>query len=375
MRKYIIATAAMATCGIAAAQSSVTLFGVLDAGVAYIKGTGAGHATGLVAGGNSNSRLGFRGSEDLGGGLLASFWLEGQVSNDVGGGSSQTSGFDFARRSTVSLSSPMGELRLGRDYAMNYWNMVAFDSFGQRGLGSIETAGSSRGGEPSYIRTGNSVAYYLPTNLGGFYGSAQYAFGEQQSNQSVTANAAGISTSAASAATDRTGSFYGARIGYNSGPLHVGGSYGVFGDAVRTVGTSFYAEDYKIGNLGASYDFGILKSTVYYQNEKVDGRSAVAAFKFETLAVGATVPIGAGLIRAQFARYNQSNTSNDFSKVALGYVYNLSKRSRVYADVARLSNKGTGTTALTNMSSSVRSPTPSAGGNSTGITVGMVHSF
>lgn len=120
----------MAACGSAAVQSSVTLFGVLDAGVAYIKGTGAGHATGLVAGGNSNSRLGFRGTEDLGGGMSASFWLEGQVSNDVGGGATQTTGFDFARRSTVSLSGPVGELRLGRDYAMTYWNMVVFDAFG-----------------------------------------------------------------------------------------------------------------------------------------------------------------------------------------------------------------------------------------------------
>jgi predicted porin len=375
MKKSFISIAAAAACAGAAAQSSVTMFGVIDLGVAHIRATGAGHSTGVVAGGNSNSRLGFRGIEDLGGGLKAGFWLEGQVSPDVGGGATQTTGLDFARRSTVSLMGNFGEVRLGRDYAMNYWSMVSFDAFGQRGLGSIETTGSSRTGEASYIRTGNSVAYFTPTTLGGLYAGAQYAFGEQNSNQVTNANAAGISTSAANATTEKTGNYYGARVGYQSGPIHVGASYGVFQDGVRTVGTNFFATDYKIGNLGASYDFGFIKPSFFYQTEAVSGRGPIGEVKFQTLAIGATAPAGPGLIRAQIARYNQNNTSNDFNKIAIGYVYSLSKRTRLYGDIARLSNKGTSTTPLTNMGASVKSPAPIAGGNSTGITVGMVHSF
>lgn len=375
MKKSFIAIAATVACFGATAQSSVTMFGVVDLGVAHIRATGAGHSTGLVAGGNSNNRLGFRGTEDLGGGLKAGFWLEGQVSPDVGAGATQTTGFDFARRSTVSLMGNFGEVRLGRDYAMTYWSMVPFDAFGQRGLGSIETTGSTRAGEASYIRTGNSIAYFTPATLGGFFAGAQYAFGEQNSSKGVTANAAGISTNAANATTDKTGNYYGARVGYQRGPLHLAGSYGVFQDGIRTVGTSFFASDYKIANVGASYDFGFIKPSFWYQNEKVGGRGTIGAVKFETLAIGATAPVGPGLIRAQVARYNQANSANDFNKVAVGYIYSLSKRTRLYGDVARLSNKGASATPLTNMGSSVLSPTPTAGGNSTGLTVGVVHSF
>lgn len=375
MKKTLVAAACVGACFAAQAQSSVTLFGIIDSGVAHISGTGAGHSTGLVAGGNSSPRLGFRGTEDLGGGLNASFWLEGGIANDVGGGASQTTGFDFMRRSTVSLSGKFGEIRLGRDYAMNYWYMVPFDAFGQRGLGTIENSGNGRLGVLSYLRTGNSVAYFTPDNLGGFSAGVQYAFGEQSSTKATTANAAGISTSAANATTDSTNNYYGAKVGYSSGPLNVGGSYGVFQDAVRTVGTSFYATDYKIGNIGATYDLGVVKPSIYYQSERVGGRATIASMKFDTLAVGATAPLGAGVVRAQFARYNQSNSGTDFNKVALGYIYFLSKRTRLYADVARLNNKGASNASLTNMSASVASPTPTAGGNSTGITFGVVHSF
>jgi predicted porin len=375
MKKYILTALSLLACGAVTAQSSVTIFGIVDAGIARISGTGAGHSTGMASGGNSSPRIGFRGTEDLGGGLAASFWLEGAVAVDVGGGATQTTGLDFARRSTVSLSGNFGEVRLGRDYAMTYWNMVPFDAFGQRGLGTVENAGNVRGGVLSYLRTGNSIAYWLPNTLGGFYGSVQYAFGEQPSNKVAVANAAGISTSAANAATDKTNNYYGARVGYANGPLNVSASYGAFQDAVRTVGTSFYASDYEVANLGASYDFGFIKPTLLYQNEKVGGRGPLASFKFQTFAIGATAPIGVGLVRAQVARYNQSNSSSDFTKYAVGYVHNLSKRTVLYADIARLSNKGTGTFALTNMSASVTSPVPTAGGNSTGYIAGIRHSF
>ncbi len=357
------------------AQSSVTIFGIIDAGVARTSATGAGHSTGLANGGNSSPRLGFRGTEDLGGGLAASFWLEGQLSNDVGNGSTQTTGLDFQRRSTVSLSGNFGELRLGRDFTATYLNYNQFDTWGQRGLGQVETTGPTRAGVASYIRVSNSVGYFLPATLGGFYGSAQYAFAEQQSNKAVVLNAAGIATSAANATTDKTNAYYGARIGYASGPVDVSGSYGVFQDAVRTVGTSFYAADYKIANIGASYDFGPVKPRLLYQTEKMGGRGAIGDFRFDTLAIGATAPIGAGLLRAQVAHYSQSGTANDFNKLSLGYVYNLSKRTVLYADVARLRNKGAGTVAVTSLSSSINAPAPVPGGSSTGYIVGVRHSF
>jgi predicted porin len=375
MKKRIFTTFSLLDCGAASAQSSVTLFGVIDAGIARISASGA-HSIGLASGGSSTSRLGFRGTEDLGGGLAASFWLEGQLNNDTGSGATQTDAYDFARRSTVSLSGGFGEVRIGRDYVATYLNMNRFDTFGQRGIGGVENTGPSRGGVSGYSRASNSIAYFLPESLGGLYGSVQYAFGERVSPKAVIANAAGISSNATNATTTHTGDYYGGRVGYANGAFDVSASYGVFQDGVRTVRTSFFAEDYKIGNLGASYDFGFIKPRFLYQVERISGRGTIPDFKFETLAIGATAPVGSvGQLRVQVTRYNQANTSDDFIKYSLGYLHFLSKRTQLYADIARLNNKGASAVALSNMSSSVASPKPNAGGHSTGYIVGIRHAF
>jgi len=378
MKKSLIALAVLAASGAAMAQSSVTLFGVIDAGVGYIKADGAGHTTGLISGGNSTSRLGFRGTEDLGGGLAASFWLEGQLSNDVGAGASQTSGFDFARRSTVSLSGNFGEVRLGRDFAATYLNTLAFDAFGQRGLGQVETVGVAAGGVTGLngtTRVSNGVAYFLPANLGGLYGNVQYAFGERSSNQAPVAGFG----SATTAITDKTGNYLGGRIGYANGPLDVAASYGRFADAVRTVAVGSYAEDYNLGNIGASYDFGVVKPMILVQSEKIDGRTAGAAavgdFKLNTYAIGATAPLGAGVLRASVSRYDVKNSSNDANKFAIGYVYNLSKRTAVYADVSRIANKGAAQYTFGGLGGSLATGTVTGGGDVTGVAVGVKHSF
>ncbi|SEG97868.1 porin, partial [Variovorax sp. NFACC29] len=109
MKKTLTAFAALAVCGLASAQSSVTLFGVVDAGLTYQSTTSRDTTTGAsvkqskTSLGNSaynSSRIGFRGTEDLGGGLAASFWLEAPITNDDGATGIST----FSRRSTVSLS-------------------------------------------------------------------------------------------------------------------------------------------------------------------------------------------------------------------------------------------------------------------------------
>jgi predicted porin len=378
MKKSLIALAVLAASGAAMAQSSVTLFGVIDAGVGYVKNEGNGNVTGLISGGNSTSRLGFRGTEDLGGGLAASFWLEGQIGNDNGSGASQTTGFDFTRRSTVSLSGNFGEVRLGRDFAATYLNLLAFDAFGQRGLGQVETVGVASAGSTGLngtTRVSNAVAYFLPANLGGLYGNVQYAFGERNSTQAAVA---GFGT-AATAITDKTGDFLGGRIGYANGPLDVSGSIGRFADAVRGTALGFYAEDYTIANAGASYDFGVVKPMLLVQSEKQDGRGAVSEFKLNTYAIGATAPLGAGVLRASVSRYDRKDAgalgNNDANKFAIGYVYNLSKRTAVYADVARIANKGGSTYGFGGLGGSLGGAVPVAGGNATGVAVGVKHAF
>ena len=131
MKKSLLLLAALSTCsGLASAQSSVTVFGILDAAVTNVKNGSAGSRKTLSSGQGNTSRLGFRGVEDLGGGLKASFWLEGQVDVDTGG----TSGFDWSRRATVSLTGNFGELRMGRDQNPSYLNWGARDLFSYVGV-------------------------------------------------------------------------------------------------------------------------------------------------------------------------------------------------------------------------------------------------
>src|SRR5659263_37578 len=142
MKKSLVALAALAVVGAASAQSSVTLFGVVDATVAY--GTGDSTSkTQLTNSGYNSSRLGFKGVEDLGGGMQAGFWLEAGVMNDNGAGAATNTnnqatggalagmngsqGLTFNRRSTVSLMGGFGEVRLGRDYTPQFWSETVYD--------------------------------------------------------------------------------------------------------------------------------------------------------------------------------------------------------------------------------------------------------
>ncbi|MFD1840561.1 porin [Paracidovorax cattleyae] len=372
MKSTLAALLAALPC-IVSAQSSVTIFGVLDAGVASIRNEGSARVTGLVSGGSNTSRLGFRGKEDLGSGLAASFWLEGELQVDDG---NATGGFNFVRRSTVSLSGRFGEMRLGRDFTPTYLSMNPFDAWRQRGFGMLENFGPARGSASvAYQRLSNSVAYFLPEGLGGLYGSAMYGFGEQPSDKAVVANAAGLSTNAANATTRHTGNYLGARVGYSRGPVNVAVSYGEFKDVVRTVAPSSYADSYRLGNVAGEYDFGVATANLFYQQERMAGRASIGSFGFDTLAAGLTVPLGSHTLRAQYARYHVRHSGNDLAKLAFGYLYNFSKRTWVYADVARMKNEGRSAVTLGGVGNSLLAAVPQPGGKSTGVSVGIRHSF
>src|SRR5689334_23758725 len=136
MKKSLLALAVLgAFAGAASAQSSVTLFGIVDVNVGQVKNetpTTSTKITRMSTDGINSSRLGFRGVEDLGGGMKAGFWLEAGLAPDTGaqGGSNGISTVTFNRRSTVSLMGNFGEVRLGRDYDPSFWNLTVFDPFG-----------------------------------------------------------------------------------------------------------------------------------------------------------------------------------------------------------------------------------------------------
>jgi predicted porin len=341
MKKKLSALAVLAAVSASAsAQSSVTIFGVLDATMGSIKNGAAGSSRYVGSSGNETSRLGLRGTEDLGGGLRAGFWLEGELFPDTG----NAKGFDFSRRSTVSLmSDKAGELRLGRDYVPNYWTRADFDPFGQNGIGSqgnmlvlnqpIEVANQAAAfpgavnasplgsGAPTYKRSSNAVGYFLPGNLGGVYGQAMYAPGES---------------------TTGLGSYVSGRLGYQAGPWNFAGSYG------RTKLTTADAKDLKEMNAGASYDFGIVK--VMGQYDKYTYDQFVGSASLKDVMVGATAPLGNGTVKVSFSRATIGGTPTGVSGLgtgsarmfAVGYVYDLSKNTAIYTTAARISN-GAGT--------------------------------
>lgn len=348
MKKSLIALAVLAASGAAMAQSSVTLFGVIDATYAYGSGS-VSNKSQLTNSGLTSSRLGFRGVEDLGGGLAASFWLEAGLNNDNGTGSvtntnnqaatSTGGGLTFNRRSTVSLNGGFGEVRLGRDYTPQFWNLVVFDPFGVVGVGNTQTLNSSLGG-PTTIRASNSIGYFLPGNLGGFYGQAQYYMGENLSN----------------AANKKDGNGLALRAGYANGPINV---------ALAFSETKFIAGNIKAVNLGGSYDLGVAKIMAHYNQDKISGGADGTGF-----LIGGLVPMGAGEIRLAYSTYKIDTVGADprSNKIALGYVHNLSKRTALYTTVARVGNKNGAASAL-------NGSVTAAGRNSTGYDIGIRHSF
>lgn len=377
MKKLMMAAVVAHLASQAHAQSALTVFGTIDAGVGYIQSTGAGHKLGLINSGSATSRLGFRGTEDLGGGLAVGFWLEGALNNDVGGGASQTTGFDFQRRATVSLLGPFGEVRLGRDFVATYPILFAFDATSNRGLGEVDLFGVSGAGvsTASAFRVSNSLSYFLPANNLGITGQLQVALGEANGQTQPVTDAAGLSTSAAAAGTRKTGNFFGGRLAYKNGALGLAGSYGLYTDAVRAAGTSFYAEDYEIANVGALYDFGVVKLNAFMQIDKIGGRANIDGYQLNTYAVGAVVPVGRGALRAQYSRYDRKRSADDADKLAVGYVYDLSKRTTLYTEVGYMDSKGAGIYAFDGIGGLPNSPKPTAGGSTRGYTVGIKHSF
>ncbi|MDA7418824.1 porin [Xenophilus arseniciresistens] len=346
MRKALTATMAAAATGLASAQSSVQLFGELDVGVSHQRSTATDPLTGnrvtssqtaLNNSGSRASRIGLRGSEDLGGGLKASFWLEAPLANDDG-----SSGIaSFSRRSTVSLSGRYGELRLGRDETPTYRNDVAFDPFGLNGSGASvigTVSGASALGNSQYQRAGNSVGYFLPGTLGGFYGQVQYAFPEN-TRTSSSSDALGTGT-----ASDNSGRYLGARMGYARGPLDVALSHG---RSVAQEDGDTRSRRIQTTNLGASYDFGAVK--LFGALSQVRNERVYAALRsrdnYNGFLFGATAPVGAGLLRAAYSavRYDEAGEFAGqvpkVQKLSLGYEHYLSKRTSLYATVARVVNR------------------------------------
>jgi predicted porin len=343
MKKSLLALAVLgAFAGVASAQSSVTLFGIVDLNARYVKNDGAARRVSLSQDGINSSRFGVRGTEDLGGGLKAGFWLEGGVNADTG----TTSAKFWGRRSVVQLIGGFGEIRLGREYTPTFWANTVYDAFGTNGVGSslnvqqiqLTPGATAAGVTTTFVRADNAINYYLPSNIGGLYGQFTAAAGE------------GVNA----------GKYVGGRVGFAAGPFDVSGAYG----QQNLNGSS---EKEKDMNIGASYDLGVVKLMGYV------ARTTIPLFKENRYSFSVVAPIGQGEIHAGYDRSKATNDAgtydNTVSQFALGYVYNLSKRTAVYSNLVRLSNGN-----ATNITVGT-APAGTLGGKSTGAEFGVRHIF
>lgn len=301
MKKSSIALALIGiSTGAVFAQSTVTIYGVVDAGLVHESGSTTGSVNNLSGGIASGSRLGFKGKEDLGGGLSANFVIENGFNPDTG--IAGQSGLLFGRQAFVGLSGNGGAVTLGRQYSPYY--KVLRDVADPFAAGLAGRAGNLMA---TNTRIDNMIEYVAP-KLGGFSADAGYGFGEVAGDNAKSRN-------------------IGAAIGYAQGALNVKLAHHQLNNAAATDKTSNTL-------LAGSYDFGVAKASLGYAINKgtgtADSNDAIA---------GVSVPFGTSKVLASYIRHNDKTAANkDANQWAIGYIYSLSKRTDLYSSYAHISN-------------------------------------
>lgn len=349
MKKSLLALAVLgAFAGAAQAQTAVTIYGVVDAGVSRGYGDEAaaftnsaannttaatagrvGARTFLHSGGSAGSRLGFRGTEDLGNGLSGIFTLEHGFTVDNGGFADTTRMFN--RQAFVGLkSNTFGTVSLGRQQNLVRLALLDFDPF------ALGYAGTSANLLSTYgQRMDNSLKYATPS-FGGFTAEVIYGFGERNE-------------------TDE-GQQYEGSLGYANGPIGVklvhhtsrGITQGGIGGGIPLARTNA---------IFGSYNFGMAKLALGFMDNDVSGAgTAVTPANATALGlgptgpggtttesrdylVGLTVPFGPNTLRASYIRKNDRTALEaDATQYALSYDYALSKRTSFYTSWARINS-------------------------------------
>lgn len=332
MQRALISAAVLAACTIPAAhaQSSVTLYGIVDVGVFSTRTEVAGvsnRTTGMVSGGQSGSRWGLRGSEDLGGGLKANFRLESGI--NANNGTSGQNSRAFGRAAWVGLSGGFGEVRFGRQatVASDYFARVS--PFGSSwSNAAIGKSGFRASDTP---RFDNSITYYSP-NFSGFSVAAGYTFNSRGNADISDNNVQAFSLAGR----------------YSSGPIYVALTYDRLDPA--EVDTNANGRNPSAIQLGGSYDFKVVQVFAGWSQQKDGwiksaegstsagpdlGGSAYFDGKVNSYLLGVKVPFGASTLLGSVHYVDPDNKAfpggDEVMVYNLGYSYKLSKRTDVYA--------------------------------------------
>ncbi len=354
MKKKLLALAVLgAAAGLAQAQN-VQVYGTVDTG--YIKETGSDTRMGE----NATNLIGFRGSEDLGGGLKAIFQLEKQFALNDGTAldpymSDRLKGqenADWLGAANMGLEGNWGKVRFGRVQEISYEYFLTLDPFEQG-------------------TTGASLALYNRTHSEQLSNTARY--------DSPEWNGLGVSASFTLAGDDhdlppgddKTNYGFAGSVHYDNGPLVLMLNYNRLADSNKSW----------VWNIGGGYTFGPARVTVGYQSSKFKNQATdlynsdqeyFAAMDQEEWIVGLTYEIGPGSVKLAYNRASIDNWKDgkdgDVNKYALGYTYNLSKRTSLYgvASYTDSDNKEVG--SIYNNNGTSRESV-------TGFQIGMTHNF
>jgi predicted porin len=403
MKKQIaLGLALTAVASAALAQSSVTLYGIADAGIYKASNTFNGSQVQLASGLMEGSRWGLRGNEDLGGGMRAIFTVESRFEIDTGsvtnrpisgaatparltrglpaallpvaaaigpGQAVNAGGNLFDRQAYVGLVTPVGAFLLGRQYTPAFATFAKYDINGTEGPGQPGALGMLFY-QPVEIRRNNAIQYVIQQS--GLSAALMYGAGESRTSAAQPGSA---------------GSFTGLNFSYDVGPFSAGLGYNTSKDLAGL-------SSLRSAVLGASYNFGFMKIAGEVASIKDDNpllasqlaanpatAAAAGAFKTNliqdaTLAhIGASFGVGPGTLKVSYNRLNDKRTANaDSASVGATYTYPFSKRTDFTIMAARVSNKDFGQVALGGAGFS-GGITSAPGVDSTSFGLGVRHRF
>ncbi|OGB21750.1 MAG: hypothetical protein A3I66_03405 [Burkholderiales bacterium RIFCSPLOWO2_02_FULL_57_36] len=347
MKKSLLALAVLsAFAGAAQAQTNVTIYGSFNAGLRSVNNVDAAGNSRLSMGSNgtySSNRIGFKGVEDLGGGMNAHFTLETGFNTGTGALDNANNQL-FQRSAYVGLGGAWGSVDLGRQYSVNFKTIGGYDPFSYKYTGIIPVA--AQGG---LTRLNNDIQYtgaFGPVTV-----RAEYALGEVAGDTSAGATAA-------------------VGAGVKTGPFSFGGAYTTRANATDTA-------DQNVWTVGGAFVTGPFRIAAGYANDDRDAGfgvapGAVVAFETKDAWIGATYSITPAMaLQAGYyqTKVEATGVSGRRNLAIVGATYNLSKRTTLHADVDFARFKGTSLATYSPFAA------PAGQNRVTGISVGINHTF
>ncbi len=316
MKKSLVAVAVMAVSGMASAQSTVTIYGLIDAYFGSVK-SGTLTQTVVNSGGLQSSRFGFKGTEDLGGGLKANFVLEAGFNVDTGASRAYDNPYTaaatqamFGRQAFVGLSGGFGEVKLGK-----MW--TPFDEVKGSGAAGFDAnvfaPATNVWSSNSYSDLPGNAIYYSTPNFSGFSAAVMHSFGE---NKTATVGAGSISSM---------------NVAYSAGPLAAALSY-------QTQKATGAVAATKFTQLNGSYDLGVVKLLGAYGTTKNQSSpvTTLAQEKTKEYQLGLDFPVSSTFtLSGGYARSKGTRAAGASELKRTGYgiagLYAMSKRTNLYA--------------------------------------------